>query len=292
MGRRRRVDTRGPCRGVLSRWRGDAAGFTDYELLGCTPARAVTRGAVARCLIAHAMHAGADVIATGPVSGERSRDRWSLVSGQHPERERISCRHLIDATGRSGRPIAALPERCHHDRAVCLSTRHAVPLLDPTLLLVDRSTHGWWYAIAAGEGATDVAFVTDADLLPHARDRATWLAAEYREATLITSNLEEQSRIRTLTSRERGAVTARRAAGEGGCAVGDAALSWDPASRPWHASSRLESAERAAEAVVRSATTNGVYPGYSRVVRRRVVDYAGPNGSTTGSSWIPNRLRR
>ena len=24
------------CRGVLSRWRGDAAGFTDYELLGCT----------------------------------------------------------------------------------------------------------------------------------------------------------------------------------------------------------------------------------------------------------------
>ena len=186
----------GACRGVLSRWRGDAAGFTDYELLGCTPARAVTRGAVARCLIAHAMHAGADVIATGPVSGEQSRDRWSLISGQHPERERISCRHLIDATGRSGRPIAALPVRYHHDRAVCLSTRHAAPLVDPTLLLVDRSTHGWWYAIAAGEGATDVAFVTDADLLPHARDRATWLAAEYREATLITSNLEGSPGLR------------------------------------------------------------------------------------------------
>lgn len=261
----------GACRGVLSRWRGDAAGFTDYELLGCTPARAVTRGAVARCLTAHAMHAAVDVIATGPVSGEQSRDGWSLISGQHSERECISCRHLIDATGRSGRPIAALPVRYHHDRAVCLSTRHAVPLFDPALLLVDRSTHGWWYAIAAGEGATDVAFITDADLLPRARDRATWLAAEYGEATLITSNLENSPHFGVLTSRDARSGHRATAAGEGWLAVGDAALSWDPLSGHGMRFA-LESAERAAEAVV-AGDDGRSYPGYSQWCDDSVVDY-------------------
>ena len=259
------------CRGVLSRWRGDAAGFTDYELLGCTPARAVTRGAVARCLIAHAIRAGAEVIATGPVNGERSADRWSLNSGQHTSREPISCRHLVDATGRSGRPIAALPGRHHHDRAVCLSTRHAAPLLDPTLLLVDRSTHGWWYALAAGEGVTDVAFVTDADLLPHARDRAKWLTAEYRGATLITSNLAGSPQFGTLTSRDARSGHRPGAAGEGWLAVGDAALSWDPLSG--HGMQfALECAERAAEAVV-AGDDERRYLGYSQWCEDAVLDY-------------------
>ncbi|AMY07013.1 putative monooxygenase [Luteitalea pratensis] len=277
----------GTCRGVLSRWRGDQAGFTDYELLGCTPARAVTRGTVARCLTKQAMRAGVNVITTGLVSGERARDRWSLIAGQHTERERISCRHVIDATGRSGRPIAALPVRYHHDRAVCLSTRHAGPLLDPTILLVDRSTHGWWYAIGAGEGATDVAFVTDADLLPRARQRATWLADEYREATLITQHLENSPDFGALTSRDARSGHRAAAAGEGWLAVGDAALSWDPLSGHGMRFA-LEGAERAAEAVL-AGHDERTYAGYAQWYDDAVVDYGRARTAMYGAATTSAR---
>ena len=261
----------GACRGVLSRWQSDAPGFTDFELLGGTPGRAVDRGAVARSLAAHAMSAGAAMIATSFIRGEQSGDGWSLVSDQPQCRERISCRHLIDASGRAGRSIAGLPARCHHDRAVCLSVRCAAPLTDPTLLLVDRSAHGWWYAVAAGEGATDVAFVTDADLLPHSGDRATWLAAEYREATLITSNLERRPHFGALASRDARSGHRPAAAGEGWLAVGDAALAWDPLSG--HGMQfALESAERAAEAVL-AGDGERRYPAYARWCGDAVAEY-------------------
>ena len=161
--------------------------------------------------------------------------------------------------------------RYHHDRAVCLSTRHAAPLLDPTLLLVDRSTHGWWYAVAAREGTTDVAFVTDADLLPRARNRAAWLADEYREATLITSNVGGLPNFGTLTSRDARSGHRPRAAGDGWLAVGDAALSWDPLSGHGMRFA-LESAERAAEAVL-AGDTERRYAGYMRWCDDAVMDY-------------------
>ena len=125
--------------------------------------------------------------------------------------------------------------------------------------------------MAAGQGVTDVAFVTDADLLPHARDRATWLAAEYREATLITSNLEGIPHFVTLTSRDARSGHRPCAAGDGWVAVGDAALAWDALSG--HGMQfALESAERAADAVV-AGNDERRYPGYSRWCEDAVLDY-------------------
>jgi flavin-dependent dehydrogenase len=272
------------CRGVLSRWHGDAPGFTDYELVGCTPGRAVNRGAVARCLTAHAVHAGAEVLTIGGTRAERSAAGWSVFADRHRQHQPISCRHLIDATGRSGGFAAALPARCHHDRAVCLSTRHGTPLHDPALLLVDRSTHGWWYAIAAGEDTTEVAFVTDADLLPSARDREPWLAGEYREATLIKTNLEDDPRFATLASRDARSGHRAAAAGDGWLAVGDAALSWDPLSG--HGMQfALESAEHAAEAIV-AGDAERHYPAYIQWCGDAVIAYDRARASMYGAAAI------
>ena len=271
----------GDCRGVLSRWHGDTAGFTDFELLGCTPGRIVNRGVVARRLVARAADAGAVVVMPGRVRAERSRARWSLGPARHPQRD-LACRHLIDATGRSGRSVAMLPVRRHHDRAVCLSTKHTAPLLDPTVLVVDRSTHGWWYAIAGGDSATDVAFVTDADLLPSARARAAWLATEYREATLIMASLDGVPPFVTLTSRDARSGHRTTAAGNGWLAVGDAALSWDPLSG--HGMQfALESAEHAAEAIV-AGDAERLYPAYLQWCGDAVREYDRARASMYGAA--------
>jgi flavin-dependent dehydrogenase len=260
-----------PCRGVLSRWQSDTPGFHDFELLGCTAARAVDRGAVARCLSAHAMRAGASVVVTGPIRGERSRSAWSILADQNGKRTRIACRHLVDATGRTARAIADIPKRLYQDRAVCLSASHAMPQHDPTVLLVDRSTHGWWYAIAAADGTTEVAFVTDADLLPRSRDRATWLTSEYQEATLLASNVDGSPQFASPTGRDARSGHRAAAAGDGWLAVGDAALAWDPLSGQGMQFA-IDSAGRAAEAIV-TGDEGRRYPAYERWCDDAVVEY-------------------
>ena len=275
------------CRGVLSRWQSAGVTFTDYELFGCVPGRALSRGAVTRWLSSRAERAGALLVQTGRLQATPSDSGWQIASSASPHRCRIVCRHLVDATGRSGKLIGSSTSHAYDDRAVCLFTRHGRPLRDPSLLLVDRSTNGWWYAVGAGAGLTDVSFITDADQLPARRARAAWMAHEYHDAALIGSALDEAPDFTHRLSRNARSGPAVEVSGPHWLAVGDAALACDPLSG--HGMQfALESAAQAAEWIAGESAEDG-YPGYSRWCSAAVQQYAAGRRATYRSAETGSR---
>jgi flavin-dependent dehydrogenase len=77
----------------------------------------------------------------------------------------VSCRELVDATGASARVARLLGvSRAVVDRQLVLFSRLGHALAEPALVVASVA-HGWLYLTGAGEMTTQVAVVTDRDVL-------------------------------------------------------------------------------------------------------------------------------
>jgi flavin-dependent dehydrogenase len=201
-----------PCRGVLSRWAGDEPAFFDYELCECANGLSVSRREIARALLACAVAAGARI----------ESGKWRA--------ERHVARQTIDATGRSGRIVPEAFTRHLLDRSVCLWMQHRCAMRHSDMLIIDRTPHGWWYALSSSDRTAEIAFVTDGDCLPAPGERDLFFAEEYRRAPLLSSLFAHEPSF--ANTRAVDARTGYRAtiAGATMLAVGEAAVALDPLS--------------------------------------------------------------
>ena len=160
-------------------------------------------------------------------------DGWQVEFDYGGRRQQIHARFLLDATGRAAtlaRQQGA--NRINADRLVGL-----VGLLRPhasagdACTLVEACANGWWYSALLPDEQLVAVYMTDADLLPRARQ--DWPA--FRQAQLQQTNYTQNRLCAFDLSAELRVVAANSTrldcvSGRGWLAVGDAALSFDPLS--------------------------------------------------------------
>ncbi len=158
------------------------------------------------------------------------REVW-LGSG-----DRVRCRWLIDATGRSATLARKLgATRLRTDALVAVHARLAPgePGADEEgSTLVEAVADGWWYTVLLPSMERLVVFLGDGDLL----DRRTLLSAEgfltrLRQTRHVAARAALHPAGATVPhGANAGSSRLDRMAGEGWLAVGDAALAFDPLS--------------------------------------------------------------
>lgn len=249
-----------PCEGVLSRLGEGGPEFHDYALLACAPALSLDRSRFDAKLVASAREAGVRILESARVRGSR-RDEGS---GGHVElsvggrRLGVSSGWVLEATGRKGPYLRSRVDRRRFDRLVALATPFA-PAKCRNFLVVEAARDGWWYAAPATQGAHQLVFLTDADLLPRGgAARREWLATQFHGTELVAGSVAEDPDFSALQGYDAGFSIAQSPAVDGWAAIGDAALALDPLSGHgiWTA---LRGAGRAARALIDRGRIDGDY---------------------------------
>jgi flavin-dependent dehydrogenase len=150
-----------PSTGTRSLWGGREPVERSHLASAYGPGWHVDRVGFDRMLAEAAADAGATVrTGTAVRACEHDGDRWRVVTSAGE----VSCRVLVDATGRRAGPGRALgARRIAFDRLTALTT--TVPdVPGPGHLLVETAPEGWWYTAPAPGGAVVAVLLTDADL--------------------------------------------------------------------------------------------------------------------------------
>lgn len=148
---------------------------------------------------------------------------------------RLRCRLLVDASGRAARVVRLTGTAVRRaDKLVCL---HAwLPSGQatdawPGATLIEATPQGWWYSVAVPDGATVLAFHTDADqpAVRQCKTAVALLALACDQTRLIRARCEAlQAPPAPVSIAPANSQHCASAAGADWMAVGDAALAFDP----------------------------------------------------------------
>src|ERR1700747_820350 len=168
MGIARHADSRirQPANGIVSSWGSRDARVTDYWLGVHGAGWHVDRAAFDRMLPETARKAGAIVRPGSRLVSvpRRNRKRWVFEFTRNGQRFAISCRFLVDATGRSGTPwLAPLSPRIVLDRLIAVVWTGMACNRSP-YLSVESVSDGWFYSANLPQGQTAIAYLTDSDI--------------------------------------------------------------------------------------------------------------------------------
>jgi flavin-dependent dehydrogenase len=133
----------------------------------------------------------------------------------------LSCRFVIDATGRSSAVAARLgARRSYHDRTVAELRRYRSPSADRRTVIA-AVADGWWYSLGDDSGSRLVGRITD-----HAGTTGCW--ADLPEGiAAVLDGAEAKPGARRVAANS---AWLEPFAGPDWAAAGDAALSFDPLS--------------------------------------------------------------
>ncbi len=202
--------------------------------------------------------------------------RMSLHAGSRESQEHVSCRFLVDATGRNTRKIhlAGLP--IVHDRLVGIAALYddAGDLARDDSTLIESVPQGWWYSACLPNERRIAVFMTDSDLVHGGRGGLrAFLQRQLRDAPYTSA------RVRPLTEAKSTcvwpAVTSMHVSvsGPDWLLAGDAASAWDPLSGQGICKA-LESGIDAAHAIDRALRGNDdAVRDYARAVHAQFDGY-------------------
>ena len=149
---------------------------------------------------------------------------------------RLQARFLVDATGRARSVARRLgAARVHSDRLTAVvGLFEGTPREQHHRTLVETTSHGWWYSAWLPDARVVVAFMTDADLLPHTQSRLRdyWLG-QLQTTVHTRRRLTGVAVDRSQCALHRLAAASEMlecSAGTRWLATGDAALAFDPLS--------------------------------------------------------------
>lgn len=165
----------------------------------------------------------------------RESGGWMLRVASHESAFDAQARFVLDATGRAATLARRLgATRIAYDQLVgllCFFKTATSGTQPAPLTLIEAAENGWWYSVPLPGDGLLVAYMTDADLYPHAGRRG---AAHWKAQLKRAPHTQERAAAFTLDGEPRvaSASTARLspAFGKGWAAVGDAALACDPLS--------------------------------------------------------------
>jgi flavin-dependent dehydrogenase len=186
-----------------------------------------------------ARDAGARVeLSTAAQRIARTNDGWQLTVENGEGRATISCRWLVDCSGRSAwvaRRYGAT--RIAQDRLVAFVSLFSRTADDPedldSLTLVESAPDGWWYTSRLPAGDRVVVYLTDArDASARQARGMRGFAALVDETVHVRARLEAHRYAAPGPPRIVAAETSRldRVVGDRWIAAGDAAMSFDPLS--------------------------------------------------------------
>lgn len=216
------------CRGLLSAWDRDAPHFHDYELLGGSAGVAFSPNQLEAQLLVQ--------IANSPVRQLHGRVKRQggaatglvLHDAAGPART-LSARLLVWATGRSCQ-AGAQASRDHFDRLVAI-TFPFITCRECDCLIVEAVAEGWWYVPPSSATASQLVFLSDADLIPAGvKARSRFLRAVFARSPLVRSLALEPPAFLMSAGCDARFSANRPFAGAGWLALGDAAVSLDPLS--------------------------------------------------------------
>lgn len=148
-----------------------------------------------------------------------------------PTEASVTCRWLIDATGRPAvlaRRRGAACER--QDRLIALYGVVTLTGADiGARTRVEATASGWWYSAPVGQGGWIVALLTDPDLVEPAWRTADGFGAALATTRHVLADHVAEVTFGPVTTAAHGARLAPPL-GEGWLAVGDAAVAFDPLS--------------------------------------------------------------
>lgn len=233
-----------PCPGNLSIWGGTEPRQQSFLRNPQGAGWHLDRREFDASLRSAASEQGASVIlGTRVHGGSREADGWRLSlrkeeNGAAPQAQAISCRWLVDATGRGSVLARRLGvQRRRDDRLIafvarCRPDEEAPPDLDARTL-IEATPDGWWYSARLPQGERIVVFHTDSDLGEAARlCRHDEFRARLSSTVHLSRLLESHGYRFSEDPRGADASSAQLddVAGRNWLAVGDAALSFDPLS--------------------------------------------------------------
>lgn len=260
-----------PCPGYRSAWGGDTVGGVDFLLDPHGSGWNLDRNAFDAALSAAACEAGAHRLPVRATALRQESPTWTVeaAGGVH-----LSCRHLIDATGRAcwlGRRLGA--GRRHLDRLVAFAgVLRSGDDVEPSVL-VESTPWGWWHTAPRPGGASTVMAVTDADLAVDAGlHRPAGWSAQLSATGYVRRRVHagaDPPRLRGLTA---SSTVTTPAAGAGWAAVGDAALTTDPLASGGLLTA-LGTGIAAAQAITLDAVGDGAaLPAYAERVARAATE--------------------
>lgn len=232
------ADGHRPCHGRLSLWGSDVPVEADALRDPDGSGWHVDRARFDARLRTTAVARGAAILCPAePRRIERRDGFWHLDVNHAGRRLPVRASFLIDARGRTARPLPAFDTRRRvEDRLICGWIEALVDETEDALQLAsmtEAEAEGWWYAAPASGGRRLISFYTDADLPAAAVVRsAEALVAKARTCQSVAS-LTQAIRIdASVSTGVCAAYSARLDAfsGPGWIAVGDAACALDPLS--------------------------------------------------------------
>ena len=166
----------------------------------------------------------------------------------------LSCRIVVDATGRAARVARQAGAQVHRDgRLVCFHAWVEPPSHEHAgTTMIESDAQGWWYSADLPDGSCVIAWQTDIDLPEARRLRSTAHLLNMADHTALVSARSRGSRVleplRVAAAHEQWLDAA---SGQDWLAVGDAGLSFDPLASQGLLNSLVTGSE-AAKAVRRS----------------------------------------
>lgn len=143
----------------------------------------------------------------------------------------LSCRIVVDATGRAARVARQAGAQVHRDgRLVCFHAWVEPPSHEHAgTTMIESDAEGWWYSADLPDGSCVIAWQTDIDLPEARRLRSTADLLEMAHHTALVGARSRGSRLleplRVAAAHEQWLDAA---SGPDWLAVGDAGLSFDP----------------------------------------------------------------
>lgn len=191
----------------------------------------------------------------------------------------VSCRYLIDASGRSawlGRAIGA--KTVQHDRLVGVSAYFAASgAAVEASSLVEAISLGWWYSAPIPDGRTIAVLMIDADVLQasHADRSQLWNSA-LAQASHTRQRLGERAMLGELQIWPAHSQQLQPSCGNGWVAAGDAAAAFDPLSSMgigYALSTGIQAARLAAASIDQTPDHALQQTAYADDIQRHVQEY-------------------
>ncbi len=162
---------------------------------------------------------------------DQQREQWRLTIDHNGLEQELSCRYLVDASGRGAilsRRFGIGQQRLDNLVALACKVDQGHKLKGRTL--VESMPDGWWYAAYLPSGEALVTLMSDADLIrSHGWRESERFIAQWRQTEELIRWVPapENDPIRVNSFAAHSAFL-RQAAGPGWIAVGDALAAFDP----------------------------------------------------------------
>ena len=186
---------------------------------------------------------------------------WSatLYAGSRRPLQHVSCRFLVDATGRAARKIPHAGLAVVYDRLIGVAALYedcASTVKDDTTL-IESTPSGWWYSARLPDKRCIAVFMTDSDLVHGGRGGIkSFLQHQLDAAPCTRERVGTIAEARSVSASPAMTSTHASVAGQAWLLAGDAAMAWDPLSGQGICNA-LESGIEAADAIDRALEGDG-----------------------------------